>query len=128
MQRRRDPRFALREGSAVLELADPRDDASRVRGTVKRISAAGLGFESHGWWRGLAPGATLSGAVLRVGDCVLRGTVVVVNLTQQGPDVAELGALFHPESPQGEDRLMTLLAGIEAAAPETTRQPRDLPL
>jgi hypothetical protein len=87
---------------------------------VKRLSAAGLAFESEGFWRDVAPGTALVDTVLRVGDCALRGTVLVLNVTELGPQRAELGGVFHAESPAVEDRLMTLLAGIEAAAPEAS--------
>jgi hypothetical protein len=120
---RRDPRYRLRDGSAFLELADPSGEAGRVRGAVRRISAAGLAFECDGFWRDVAPGTALVDTVLRVGDCSLRGTVLVLNVTELGPERAELGGVFHAESPVVEDRLMTLLAGIEAAAPDRSGAP-----
>jgi hypothetical protein len=114
---RRDRRYNLRQGAAFVEFADPRTTGRRVSAALKLISAAGLCFETEPWGRELLPGSILLDTTLRVGDCVLRGEIILRNVHDGEKRSVILGGIFCPASPEIEDRLMTLIAGIEAAAP-----------
>ena len=80
---------------------------------LKMISASGFAFESMDDAPTLREGDQFRAVTIRVGDCVLKGDVVVRNFRQADAGL-EIGCLFHPQSPEWEDRWMTLLAGIEA--------------
>jgi hypothetical protein len=122
---RRDPRFPLRPGTAFVEFADPRRERASILGELRRISAAGLAFETDGRASDYPPGTRLGDAVLRVGPCELRGDLVVCNATPLQATSVLFGALFYPVSPETEDRLTALIAGIEATVESEPSQVTD---
>jgi hypothetical protein len=79
------------------------------------MSAAGIAFWTDGDSAELPPGTCLDGVTVRIGACVLRGEAVVRNVRDAEPGRIEVGCVFYPD-PREEDRWMTLLAGIDAAA------------
>ncbi len=110
---RRDARHDLSRGSSFVELPYPVSKTDHTSAALTRISVAGLAFETTSEPT-LDVGAIVAGVTVRVGDCRLRGDLVVQALATTAPPV-EVGCLFYPAAPADADRLMALIAGIEAA-------------
>lgn len=111
---RRDVRHDLRQGLGSIELAPSPAAPGGVSGALRRISVAGLCFrvERDAPW--LRPGALIPGVQVRVGECVLDGEIRVRSVVPDRRGV-EVGCLFHPSDDRTEERLMALIAGLNAA-------------
>lgn len=118
---RRDQRFSLLAGSSTVELEDPSGSGQHLVLSLIDLSIAGLTLELRDHASDLEPGGTFAGAVLRVGDCELRGEVSVRNVRSTG-DRQQIGALFYPATAADQERLMVLMAGIEAAQVPIARE------
>lgn len=110
---RRDPRYALRTGSSTVECLGLKTNSARWIAALTRISVAGLAFETT------APpafevGEVIKDVTVRIEDCRLQGDLVVQDLSMPVSYSVEVGCLFYPATPGDGDRLMALIAGIEA--------------
>jgi hypothetical protein len=110
---RRDPRHALRPGTYFVEFPRPLSETQDARVSLTHISVAGLAFQLAGM-PGLETGSTVKGVTVRIGDCRLEGDVVVQYVDSAKAPAVEVGCLFYPAGRDNADRLMALIAGIEA--------------
>lgn len=107
---RRDRRYPIRSGIARVEFAD-----GATPGALTTMSVAGLAFivpneDAHAY----AVGSTIDDVTVRVGECVLRGGLVVRDLRDIDGGV-QIGCLFHPRDEETEGRVMALVAGLRAS-------------
>jgi len=111
---RRDPRHALRPGSCFVDFPGPLSDTEDASAPMTHISVAGLAFQTA-VLPGLEAGSIVEGVTVRVGDCRIEGDIVVQYVDPTKTPGAEIGCVFHPAGDGNADRLMALIAGIEAA-------------
>jgi hypothetical protein len=111
---RRDERFNLRPGCSFVEFREPLRAGGPTAAALTRVSVAGLSFDLPAGEKPLPEGTRLRGVALRIGDCLIEGDVVIRSSAHLGGRV-ETGCLFYPDT-ECEDRWMTLLAGVAAAA------------
>ena len=84
---------------------------------VLNLSASGLSFafaaaaELHG----LEEGEGLGEAVVRVGNCVLRGELLVMHVTGCADSGYVCGALFYPATDTDLVKLKSMITGMEVA-------------
>ena len=110
---RRDVRYALRPGSATIEIPDVTQPGGRWVAELNTICVAGLAFAVTSSSPAVKDEDRFESVTVRVGDCIVRGDVTVRN-TRRTAAGAEVGCLFYPSSGEGETTWMILLAGIEA--------------
>lgn len=110
---RRDTRHPLRRGSSFVESTMPLAASGEARAVLTRVSVSSFAFEVDGIHPELEVGTRLAAVTVCVGDCTLHGDAVVRSTAKAG-DRSEIGCLFYPESPSGEERWMALISGIEA--------------
>lgn len=110
--RRKQARHTLAPGKGSLSYDCPR--GGRSEASLVDLSGAGLSFhlesEELG---GLEAGASVSGALIRIGSVEVRGEMLVMHVTPRGMGFY-CGALFYPADDADLVRLKTLIAGIEA--------------
>jgi hypothetical protein len=116
---RRDRRFSLRPGCGFVEFDYP-PSGRRWRAALIQISVCGVSFEKTEDMPDLAPGTTLEGVSLRVGDCEVCGTIRINNTAKLGASGSVFGSLFYTASERDQTRLMGLIAGMGAIGPEPT--------
>jgi len=81
------------------------------------VSVAGLSFVTDEEVPGLAVGARIEDAVVRVAECEIRGNVAVRHATSH-PDWTTLyGGIFYPAAEADLLKLSGVLAGIDALQP-----------
>ena len=114
---RRDTRYQLRAGTSSIEFPGHLSKTLGSSAVLTRISVSGLGFETDAS-TALETGALLEGVTIRVGDCMLKGDLVVRSIEPAGDPAVEVGCLFYPTGRGDGDRLMALIAGIEAVKTE----------
>ena len=118
IESRRDRRHLLDVGeSAWVEFDYPSPSGPRWRLPLLDVSVAGLSFILPDELLGIDCGATLRDVVVRVGDCELQGSLVVMHVS---PDPASYswtgcGALFYPATEADQLKLKNIIARIEAA-------------
>jgi len=78
------------------------------------ISMSGISFTFEDELPGIEDGVTLSGAVIRLGDCEIRGDLTVMHLTPHTGTTTLCGALFYPASDTDLVKVKSIIAGIEA--------------
>jgi len=110
--RRKQPRYAVRDGQAILRVARPEGQGGALALPIVDLSAAGISFAVEpGALAGLEPGARLEGVTVRVGDCEIRGELLVMHLTPGAPSRLICGALLYPRTDGDLVRLKRVLAG-----------------
>ena len=109
---RRDPRYSFRPGIAFVEFSIP--DIGSCRADLTVLSMCGLCFEWQEPAHEIEPETLLTDVTIHVGECELQGNVAVKISRRIDKSKTEIGGLFYPASDEIEDKLMTLIAGIEA--------------
>jgi hypothetical protein len=116
--RRRQTRHPVTtENVARVEFDHPTPNGRTYRMPLTNISASGLSFmfEEGDDLTGLDEGASLPGAVIRLGDCKISGELLVMHMTA-GPDSRYVcGALFYPATDTDLVKLKSVIAGMEVA-------------
>jgi hypothetical protein len=114
--RRRHARHTVApESGATVEVELPPRAGRRATFPLVDVSHSGVSFRCDGpALHCLDTGTRLGGAVVRIGECVLHGDLVVMHLTPEGLAGALCGALFYPESDAELVKLKSVIAGMEA--------------
>ena len=116
--RRSQRRYPVAPGKlARVEFAHPGPNGRSYDLDVTNISSSGVSFsfEETDELTGLEEGTSLSGVVIRVGDCMIRGEMVVMHLTGDSGSRHICGALFYPATDNDLVQLKGLIAGMEVA-------------
>jgi hypothetical protein len=84
---------------------------------VVNLSASGLSFvvDAGAGLPALEAGTNLGKSVVRIGDCVLRGEMLVMHVTGTHDSRYLCGALFYPATDADLVRLKRLIADLEVA-------------
>jgi len=87
------------------------------RSEVTNLSASGLSFslDPAEDLTGLEEGESFPEAVVRVGDCAMRGELLLMHMTQDGGSRYVCGALFYPATDTDLVKLKSVIAGMEVA-------------
>ncbi len=114
--RRRQLRYSLTGNRACLEFEYPSPKGRQYRLTLTDMSASGVSFSLD---REEAPlleaGTTVSSALVRVGDCMIRGDLLIMHMTPDSETTLVCGALLYPESDSDLIKLKSVIAGMEIA-------------
>ncbi len=102
---------------ARVEFAHPGPNGRCYELDVTNISSSGVSFsvEETDELTGLEEGTSLSGVVIRVGDCMIRGEMVVMHVTGDTGSRCICGALFYPATDTDLVQLKGVIAGMEVA-------------
>ena len=102
---------------ARIEFAHPGPNGRCYELDVTNISSSGVSFflERTDELTGLEEGTSLSGVVIRIGECMIRGEMVVMHLTGGTDSRRICGALFYPATDNDLVQLKGLIAGMEVA-------------
>lgn len=111
---RRDQRYELPRGTSFVEFQNPLSESQGANAELVRISVAGLALETSGPSM-LRTGAIVKGVRVRVGECRIEGDLVVRSIEPAKDPALEVGCLFYPSGDRNAERLMALIAGIDAA-------------
>jgi hypothetical protein len=112
--RRRQRRYVVRDQRvACVEFEHPSPNGRHYRLQVVNLSASGVSFSLEGEAPELDAGTSLPHSVLRVGECMIRGDLVVMHLTSELAGLV-CGALFYPETDTDLVKLKSVIAGMEA--------------
>jgi hypothetical protein len=114
--RRRHARHAVApESGATVEVELLPGVGGRTTFSLVDLSHSGVSFRCEGPALAvLDTGSRLGCAIVRIGECELRGDLVVMHLTPEGLAGALCGALFYPESDAELVKLKSVIAGMEA--------------
>jgi hypothetical protein len=115
--RRRQRRYAIqRDKSACVEFEFPSPNGKAYRLPLVNISASGISFalDDNDDLALLDSGTTLPEATVRIGDCVMRGDLMLMHLTPDVESRGSCGALFYPGSDTDLIKLRSVIAGMEA--------------
>ncbi len=116
--RRRQHRYPVSRGKlARVEFAHPGPHGRRYDLDVTNISSSGVSFlfEETDELTGLEEGTSLPGVVIRIGDCMIHGEMVVMHLTGDTGSRRSCGALFYPATDTDLVQLKGVIAGMEVA-------------
>lgn len=95
----------------------PTPNGKQYEVPLVNISASGLSFliDPGDELAGLEEGAGLPDAVIRLGECEIRGEMLIMHMTA-GPDSRYVcGALFYPATDTDLVKLKSAIAGMEVA-------------
>jgi hypothetical protein len=113
--RRRIRRYSVAQAkSASIEFGYPNPNGRQSVLPLIDISVAGFSFELNEPFPGLELGSSIEAVVVKIGDCEIKGDLVVMHLTDNADPEAVCGALFYPESETELVKLKCVVAGIEA--------------
>jgi hypothetical protein len=101
----------------MLEFVYPTPNGKSFHSPVVNISASGLSFslEAGPEMPQLEEGASVPDVVLSVGDCSIRGEILVMHVTADPDSRYVCGALFYPSTDTDLVKLKGVIAGMEAA-------------
>jgi hypothetical protein len=102
---------------ARVEFDYPGPNGKTYRVPVVNLSVSGLSFmlESDDELGRPEEGARLPDAVIRLGDCKLRGELLVMHVTGDPGSGYVCGALFYPATDTDLVKLKSVIAGMEVA-------------
>jgi hypothetical protein len=100
---------------ACVELSTPNRTGERFRLPLMDISISGLSFVIGDELPGIENGTDLPDAVIQLGECTIRGDLVVMHLTPQTDTRTLCGALFYAASDEDLLKLRGAVAGMEVA-------------
>ncbi|HXV76008.1 MAG TPA: PilZ domain-containing protein [Candidatus Polarisedimenticolaceae bacterium] len=112
--RQRDKRYpVLRPAAAFIEFHFGRRPWKLP---LLDLSVGGLSFRTTDEAPGVAAGARLE-SVLHVGDCQMRGVVIVRHATEQTDTTVHYGGVFYPAEEGDLLKLNGVLGGIDTISP-----------
>jgi hypothetical protein len=113
--RRRQRRYQV--GSETMARVEFECHGRFVRCEVTNLSASGLSFklDPDEDRTGLDEGESFHEAVVRVGDCAMRGELLLMHMTQGPGSRYVCGALFYPATDTDLVKLKSVIAGMEIA-------------
>jgi hypothetical protein len=113
---KRDQRFAfLQAKNARVSFCYPNQDGTPIDQPLVDISVSGMSFALERELPLLSRGAVIAGVLVRIGDCEMRGKLLIKHVTRNGSDVI-CGAVFYPASEIDMNKLNGMIAGISAHA------------
>ena len=116
--RRALTRYSVLGGQrARVEFVYPAPNGESYNLPLANLSASGLSFGVREGDSSVAleEGASLPDAVIRIGECVIEGELLVMHVTT-GPDSEYVcGALFYPATDTDLVKLKSAVAGMEVA-------------
>ena len=101
--------------SACIEIKYPQPEGRQHQLALVDVSISGLSFSFEDQLPGLESGTDLHDVLIRMGDCEIRGELVVMHVTPQGPDNWLCGALFYAAGDTDLLKWRSAIAGMEAA-------------
>jgi hypothetical protein len=116
--RRRQRRHTIStELLARVEFDYPTPNGRSYRVPVINLSPSGLSFTVDGYdeLARLDEGSSLPDAVIRLGDCKIRGEMLVMHVTADPDSRYVCGALFYPATDTDLVKLKSVIAGMEVA-------------
>jgi len=116
--RRAQTRYSvLADDRARIEFVYPTPNGKTYSMPLANLSASGLSFGlSEGDTAvALEEGVTLPDAVIRIGDCKIRGELLVMHVTTGSDSRYVCGALFYPATDTDLVKLKSAVAGMEVA-------------
>ena len=116
--RRRTPRHAVvLDHDAFVEFDSP-GAGGRCRLPLTDLSHSGLSFHGEpAEIPRIESGSTVAGASLRIRECIIKGDLVVMHVTQRPDSRILCGALLYPATDHDLLKLKAVLAGMEAVQP-----------
>jgi len=99
----------------VVEFEYPSPNGRHFRLHLVDVSSSGISFavppeESLA----VEPGASIDGATIRIGNCMIQGDLVVMHLSQDVGTEPVCGALLYPGNDTDLVKLKSVVAGMEA--------------
>jgi hypothetical protein len=116
--RRQQRRHSIATDQAArVEFDYPMPNGKKYVVPLVNVSASGLSFglEEHDDLAGLQEGTSLPDAVIRVGDCTIRGELLTMHVTADPTSRYVCGALFYPATDTDLVMLKSVIAGMEVA-------------
>jgi hypothetical protein len=116
--RRRQVRHEVAPGrTAWVEFEHPAPHGRHHRLALTNLSSSGVSFAfgAEAELSGLDPGTGIPGVLVRVGDCMIYGDLLVMHVTPRSGTENVCGALFYPKSDGDLVKLKGVVAGMEAA-------------
>ena len=113
---RRDPRLPLGPGEGLVETVL---GSRSARGNLTAVSLSGLAVTFDSDTR-LEAGTELPGSIVQIGDAVIHGDLIVLNVRRDAASDLRVGGLFWPRSSADEETWLSAvprLEGTEAGAP-----------
>lgn len=111
--RRGDTRYGLpRDLGAEVEFEGT--DGARHRLTLAEISVGGFAFLVPDRLPGIAAGAMLKDAVIRVGRLEIRGNLGVLHVTRSSKSEYKCGARYYPATDSDRNELISLVARLDS--------------
>lgn len=114
--RRRQTRHAVQR-DAQIEFEHPTPHGRAFRVPLINVSRSGVSFvlDEQLADSGLDSGTNLPGAILRMGDCMIYGDLLIMHVTPGPQSQKVCGALFYPKSDTDLIKLRSVIAGMEAS-------------
>lgn len=114
-RRKQRRRPAAGSGTACVEIQYPQPGGRQHELALVDVSVSGLSFSFEEEFPGLESGTDLSDVVVRLGDCEIRGELVVMHVTARGDDRWLCGALFYAATDTDLLKWRSAIAGMEVA-------------
>ena len=117
--RRRQRRYPVSlDKAAAVEFEYPCPNGRSYRLQLLNLSVSGLSFalENHDDLALLDAGTTISDGTVHIGDCKIRGDLVLMHLTPDKFSRGICGALFYPASDTDLVQYRGVVAGMEVSA------------
>ena len=113
--RRKQRRHATLGANQIsIELTWPQSSEKRHQFSLADVSISGLSFAFEAELHVIQSGPSISDAVMRLGDCEIRGDLVVMHVTPQSENRTVCGALFYAATDEDLVKWRAAMAGIEA--------------
>lgn len=114
--RRQTRRYSLvGNKKAWIELDFPSPTGRRYRFSLLDVSISGFSFHVAEPLDGLEEGTKLAPVKLTLGDCEIRGELLVMHVTSEPESGIVCGALFYPANDEELLKLKGVIAGIDTA-------------
>jgi hypothetical protein len=115
--RRRQRRYAVTDQKTTcLEFELPGRPGRPVRLPVTNLSASGVSFslDDVAELGGLEEGTSVPGAVVRIGECIVRGDLLIMHVSPDARGGSICGALLYPATETDLVKLKGVIAGMAA--------------
>lgn len=114
--RRDSQRHSLgRSLRAWIELEDPAPTGRHLRFPLFDLSTCGFSFRTSERLPWLEPGARFDPVTLWIGECGIRGDILIMHVTPNSESGIVSGVLFYPANDDELLKLKGVVAGIEVA-------------
>ena len=116
--RRRQPRYSVsRPKEVCVEFEHPSPNGRHFRLPVVNLSSSGISFlvGAQDDFPEPEEGSTIPRAVVRVGECMINGDMLIMHTTPGSGSGYVCGALLYPNSDDDLVKLKSVIAGMEAS-------------